>query len=319
MNMYLDYVAAKLIRLIGNTVTRPVATIFTLHRVCPPEKNNMPINEELRVAPEFLDSFLTMCLHHGYNFISMDELVRGLNLGKCAKKSLVISIDDGYKDIFTTAYPILKKHNIPFIFYISTSFPDKTAILWWYTIEELLMKNDTIVLADGKITHCASLSEKQEVFNKLRRIIFRMGRDVNDKLPHLLDGYDLNLSRQNSNLLIDWENIIDMSKDELCTIGAHSDNHFGLRFETAENVLEDMLLCKSKIENKTGQKVKHFSFPYGSVYSVGYRERLLAARAGFTTAVTTLSGACRSYHKYMFHSLPRVNFIQKSGMERLLG
>lgn len=315
MNVYIDYLASKTVHFIGSALTKPIATILTLHRVCPLEKDNLPICEDLKIDPEFFDEFITLSQHHGYNFISMDELVSGLLSGNRIEKALVISIDDGYRDTYTNAYPILKKHNVPFIFYVAASFPEKTAILWWYVIEELVMKNNVLVLADGRQIPCATMIKKQEAFNILRKMILRMGRDVQERLPYLLNGYDINLNWQNSSLMIDWENIVTMSKDELCTIGAHTEKHFGLRFETAENVLEDFLLCKSKIENKTGQHVKHLSFPHGSIYSVGCRESYLAAKAGFTTAVTTLSGACHSYHRYMLHSLPRVNFTQKSGMK----
>ena len=35
------------------------------------------------------------------------------------KKEIVISFDDGYKDTFLTAYPLLKKKNIPFIIFVT--------------------------------------------------------------------------------------------------------------------------------------------------------------------------------------------------------
>ena len=318
MNMYMDYLVSNMVHLIGNAVTRPIATIFTLHRVCTLEKDNLSACEELSVDPEFLDNFIKLSRRRGYNFISMDDLVSVLLSEKRIEKAFVISIDDGYKDTYSTAYPILKKQNVPFIFFVSTSFPDRTAILWWYVIQELITNNNVIVLTDGRKISCATLSEKQKAFTTLRRIILRMGRHVQERIPHMLSRYDNNLHWQNSKLMIDWEDIITMSKDELCTIGAHTEKHFGLRFETAENVLGDFLLCKSKLENKIGMQVRHLSFPYGSAYSVGCRESYLAAKAGFTTAVTTYSGVCHGLHRYMLHSLPRVNFTQGSCMQKYI-
>lgn len=315
MNMYLDYAASRIINLIGSAFTKPAATIFTLHRVYSPEHDSLPICDELMVEPEFLDRFIKTCRQRGYDFISMDELVSGLLSGK-SHNAFVISIDDGYKDIYTNAYPVLKSNNVPFIFYISTSFPDKTAVLWWYELEELLMKNDVITLADGKKIPCDTLSKKLEAFGTLRRMVLRMGRNFQEGIPRMLPGYEINLSFPKNSLMVDWGDIVAMSKDELCTIGAHTENHFGLRFESEENVLHDFLLCKKKIENKTGMPVKHFSFPYGTVYSVGCREIHLAAKAGFTTAVTTLPRACHSYHKHMLHCLPRVNFTERYVVEK---
>ena len=69
-------------------------------------------------------------------------------------KQVLLTFDDGYKDNYDLAYPILKKYNIPFAVFLTTSFPEKEAILWWYIIEDLIMKNEVILLSDVSKYNC---------------------------------------------------------------------------------------------------------------------------------------------------------------------
>jgi len=50
-----------------------------------------------------------------------------------SERFVVITFDDGYRDTFTTAYPILFRHSIPFTLYISTEMvasSDETSLTW---------------------------------------------------------------------------------------------------------------------------------------------------------------------------------------------
>lgn len=51
-----------------------IATIFMLHRVDTIDSNRLFPNENMKVSPEFLDSFIVELKSKGYEFISLDRL-----------------------------------------------------------------------------------------------------------------------------------------------------------------------------------------------------------------------------------------------------
>ena len=62
-----------------------------------------------------------------------------------------ITFDDGYRDLMQWAYPVLRKHNVPFALYIPTSFPDRIGELWWLALERVIAENSRIgLLIDGQ-------------------------------------------------------------------------------------------------------------------------------------------------------------------------
>ena len=95
-------------------------SILFMHKVVVKHDNKDRINlmkaNEIEVF--YLEKMLVY-LKKKYDLISLDQINERLkNKSKFKKKFIVITFDDGYKDNLTLAYPMFKKHNIPFTIYI---------------------------------------------------------------------------------------------------------------------------------------------------------------------------------------------------------
>lgn len=308
MNMYIEYAVLKALSFIANIVDSPQAAILMLHRTSSPIESALKINDMLNVDPYYLESFLSLSKKKGYSFISIDEMIFNLTMGKPQHKCLVVSIDDGYRCTYENAFPLLTSYDVPFIFYVSPAFPDKSIVLWWDIINDIIKDNDRIVLSDGNIIQCSTSELKHEAYVYLSKKILRSGPNVAEKLPLLFADTHVVRRDYNHHLLIDWAAIVEMSKNCLCTLGCHTTNHFGLRFEPMSSVIDDFMTSKSIMENSTGCQMKHLAYPYGTAYSVGFREGHIARTAGYESATTTYPSCIYKYHKHMLHFLPRINF-----------
>ena len=49
-----------------------------------------------------------------------------------------LTFDGGYKDMMTSAYPVLSQHGIPFTVYVPTAFPDGLGEAWWLALEQMI-------------------------------------------------------------------------------------------------------------------------------------------------------------------------------------
>ena len=87
----------------------------------------------LFVAPENFRRQMTYLRKRDYNVISLDRLVKGIRAGKTFKhNTVVITIDDGYKDNFTYAYPILEEYNFPAtIFLVANHIGNSVDFINW--------------------------------------------------------------------------------------------------------------------------------------------------------------------------------------------
>ena len=60
-----------------------------------------------------------------YNVINIEKALRAINYVEQIKdRSVVITIDDAYSSVYKYAWPIFKKHNLPFTLFVSTDVID---------------------------------------------------------------------------------------------------------------------------------------------------------------------------------------------------
>jgi len=297
-----------------------IATILMLHRVSCFEKWRLSQNENMKVSPEFLETFIEQSIKKGYTFISLDELYEILTKRKKASKLLVLTFDDGYKDNYEIAYPLLKNGNVPFTIYITTSFLDRLAILWWYIIEDVILKNDYIELSDGESYSCKDFQEKEITFLKIREKIIRNGDiDIIETLKKLFSKYNIDWISMNKmiceNLCLSIEDLIKLSQDTLVTIGSHTKNHYPLSRLPNDKVYEEIIIANRELENIIHKKIEHFAYPFGSHIESGEREFSIVKKIGFQTATTTRIGTIYYEHVNFLYCLPRIMLVENFKIE----
>jgi len=109
------------------------------------------------VTPEEFVKQMEYIKKNGYEVITFDELVRSIKDKKSLKRNkVVITFDDGYKDNFQYAYPVLKKHGFPATIFLISDFAGKTLsngkeFLNWDQM--VLMSKDGISFGGHTKTH----------------------------------------------------------------------------------------------------------------------------------------------------------------------
>src|SRR3982074_725451 len=91
-----------------------VGAILTLHHVRPPRPDRFQPNRLLEVTPHFLENVVRLLRPSPLDRVSLDEMHRRLTEGDARRRFICITIDDGYRDTLQWAYPILKRHEVPF-------------------------------------------------------------------------------------------------------------------------------------------------------------------------------------------------------------
>lgn len=283
-----------------------IGTIFMLHRVLPVQEAEFAPNKDMAVSVAFLERFVLEARQAGYTFTSLDQLCTHLEQGS-RQKMLVLTFDDGYRDNFTHAYPLLRRLQVPFAVYVTTSFPDGEAVLWWEAIEQLLLDHDQIELADGRVLACRTNQEKLVAFVSLRAAIMALPSDrLVERVNAMFAQAKFNWRPLCSTHAMQWEEISELARDPLVTIGAHTLSHPVLGALSPDQAILEMRGSRDRLEARIGMPVKHFCYPFGSRNEVGVREFELARNLGFRTATTTRWGNIFRAHRAHLHALPRV-------------
>jgi peptidoglycan/xylan/chitin deacetylase (PgdA/CDA1 family) len=286
--------------------------ILTLHHVTPETPRGFEPNSILKVTPEFLESVIIHMRAAGFEFIALDQVKARLN-GEAAsgKPFAVFTLDDGYKDNRDFAYPIFKRHGVPFTIYVPTEYADGNGELWWLALDEALRRLPSLEIErDGavRVYPLTTNSEKTAAFHDiywwLRRIPEIRARAIVRGLAAKA-GFDIvELCRE---LVMSWDEIRTFAEDPLVTIAAHTRSHFALAKLSAEEARGEMADSIARVANELGKPCRHFSYPYGDQGSVGDREFEIAHELGIETAVTTRKGLLRTSNGKAMMALPRLS------------
>ena len=284
-----------------------LGVVLMLHRVAEYDKSKLKPNEDLKVSPSFLQKAIDKYKKAGFVFLSLGE-VYDVITGKANLNSPFVSftLDDGYLDNYTTAYPIFKRNNVPFCIFVATDFPDKKAILWWITIEDLILANEKITLSDGSIYICKTNQQKWDTFRLIREKILKLDqRELLESLQKLFTNYNIDWLTPVQEMAMSWENIAELGKEPLCTIGAHTMSHPAFIPLSLEEIKAEINGGIERLHSVISYDIQHFAYPYGSIKEDGEREYEFLNSFKFKTVFVSYGGAVNKKNINNLTHLPR--------------
>jgi peptidoglycan/xylan/chitin deacetylase (PgdA/CDA1 family) len=290
-------------------LTRGKGVIFTLHSVRPEPPEPFEPNRILKVTPEFLDTAIETVRRAGYDIVSLDEAARRMKADAPTRPFACFTLDDGYRDNRDFAYPVFKRHNIPFAIYVPTAYPDGEGELWWLVLEAAIRKaNEIRIPLDGsdRVFEIRTPDEKSRAFHEiywsLRR---RPETELRAAVRMIADRAGYDASSLCGELIMSWDELRALAADPLVTIGAHTRRHFAVARLPEEEARAEIFESVARIERELARPCRHFSFPYGDAGSAGARDFSIARSLGLETAVTTHKDVLRP--KHALTGLPRVS------------
>ena len=165
----------------------------------------------------------------------------------------------------------------------------------------------TLTLADGSVLPCRTSQEKLDGFVSLRESIMALPSEgLGDGVNAMFAQANFDWPQMCDTEALSWDDLRELARDPLATIGAHTVSHPVLSALSVEQACAEMRDSRERIEAHIGVPVTHFCYPFGSRNEVGAREFELARQLGFKTATTTRWGNIFPRHSKHLHGLPRV-------------
>jgi peptidoglycan/xylan/chitin deacetylase (PgdA/CDA1 family) len=229
-----------------------------------------------------------------HDVVRLDEALEVLSGKRGAKRDLaVITFDDGYRDVYEHAFPVLREMKLPAIVYVPSGFIGTQKRLahdrLWAalnTMEKRML--GPMSLGVGGEFEAMLLRASDGVGNPhdvLERLIAHNPTPVLYDLADALEDR-LGLDRAEvprGQLPMSWEMLREMAVHGIET-GGHTAEHTVLTNQALDEARREIAQCKSVLERGTGRPVRHFAYCNG-LYSAGVAQALRAE--GFVSAATT--------------------------------
>jgi peptidoglycan/xylan/chitin deacetylase (PgdA/CDA1 family) len=122
------------------TTRREVIPVLMYHHIAVAGPGADAIRRDLSVSPANFEAQIRYLVEHGYEPISLESLIMHLQVGlSLPAKPVVLTFDDGFKDHYTNAYPLLKRYGFAGTFFVISGFVDegRPGHMSWSEIELL--------------------------------------------------------------------------------------------------------------------------------------------------------------------------------------
>ena len=247
-------------------------------------------------------------LSQNYTIVPMVDLVDRINKGKSLKRLVALTFDDGFKDNFTNAFPILKNFNAPATVYLITECIETGKAPWFMHFRqaflETSLKNCDFKLGNQRFSFVLETMEnRKKASDQMMAFLQKCNNHIRiEYLTHIFDLFDYHDSDHLSNMMLNWEEIREMSNHGI-SFGAHTHTHPVLASLDLFEAEQEIVRSKAIIEEKLNINVDEFAYPVGK--RIHYSDLLfpILKNHGFKYAVTTSKD--RISHHSNLHSLSR--------------
>ena len=273
------------------TLNRNKVIILLYHGICDDTFDLLKGYDERHIPRSLFRKHLEYLKRRGYVFVSMTGWLDAMEKKSRLKKSVVLTFDDGFRNVVGNAYPIMKEYGARGCLYLVSDLVGTDELLWTDYVETVIRNQKTAdfkFIFKGEVINYI-LSDSKSVGYAMKDIKARL-RTLPDKerREHLeqFGNYKL-IDIPREFIMADWEQIKTMDPDIL-EVGCHTRRHPNCtNLVTGEELEDELNNSKLDIEKNTVSKVIHFCYPAGA-----YNDRVISSLRsyGYKTAVTVEKG-----------------------------
>jgi peptidoglycan/xylan/chitin deacetylase (PgdA/CDA1 family) len=276
----------------------PRAFILLYHRV----SDGDPCCRNMSISPRLFRKQIAYLAHSRYRPISLTTLLDYLEgRTELTEDSIAVTFDDGYRDNFTMAYPILQEFQVPATIFLTTGLIDSQEAPWWDRVGRAIARlgrNCTPVQCPDpripaatwrQVRAAARVSRRRELVRATEIVesLKSFGGCQREQIVAALEG--LVVAESDMPLMLTWEMIRQM-RGELISFGSHTVTHPVLSRINAAEARRELSDSKRRIESMLGEEVPFFAYPNGAATDFSPQTIDLVREAGFKLALTTVSG-----------------------------
>jgi len=203
-----------------------------------------------------------------FQVISLDEAVARLKQGRpFTRPSVVLTVDDGYRDNYDILFPVLKDEKVTATIFLTTDLIGTNHRVWNEALAEAFLKTKKTELHLPGMFQTENFSIKNR--QQKRRVYVKISEHLKDLPSQERESYvrfveqELDPDYRNKQpVMLSWDQVREMRQAGIA-FGAHTATHPILTRLAHEDAREEIARSKNKIEQELQERVKHFAIPNG--------------------------------------------------------
>jgi peptidoglycan/xylan/chitin deacetylase (PgdA/CDA1 family) len=263
------------------------------------------LHRGLRVSAANFEAHLEY-LSRNLAIIPLARAVDCLRRGQPMPESTVaLTFDDGFRDNYETALPLLKKYRCPATVFVATDPLARRASLWPYKLMFWMSRSAALRLEffSGELPGVGRVAfdlgtarRRRRAATAVERFFWKLARAERERLLGIV-AKKLNVAPESDPFdelpMLGWDQLRAMA-DAGIEIGSHTVSHPSLAGIARDEASRELGESKRLLEKELGRPVRFFAYPFGGRKHLNAASERLVREAGYEAACTTIHGVNRS-------------------------
>lgn len=229
-----------------------------------------------------------------FNVLRLEDAVSMMIKGELVENAMVVTFDDGYRDNFVNAFPILEFFGLPATIFLTAGVIGGGALLWHDRVFAAFRGASVSSLRDpagsGRIYALGSPEEHLATLHEILRWLRAIPEARREEaIFALTNSLGARSNEEEKDIMLRWEDIRYMSQRGV-NFGAHTMTHPILSTLDEGRVMAEIFDSKAVIEEQVGMPVRTFAYPNGKRDDYNKTTIDFLKKSGFLCAVTTVFG-----------------------------
>jgi peptidoglycan/xylan/chitin deacetylase (PgdA/CDA1 family) len=273
---------------LGSVFRRPELIILTYHRVGSAD-GPFPALEVSRFRRQ-MEWIKRRC-----TVIVPEEVPEYARTGRQRRPAVLVTFDDGYRDYYQNAYPVLHELRIPALMFLATSFMDHGGMLWTDQVHWAATASRVATAAlpwDRRIAFDLRHTAQREAFTHRCKTYLKAVADAERRRWLLALMAELGVAGREDEVerqMLSWDEV--RATAELTRYGGHTHTHPIMSRLDPVDLEREVRLCRDRIVAETGVAPRYFAYPNGGPDDFSEPCKTVLRQHGFELGFTTIEGA----------------------------
>lgn len=274
------------------------AFVLMYHRVVDElVKIPSPIQPGMYVSKVSFELQMSFLKRH-FHIISFEDMISKLDAGKDITRCCSVTFDDGWKDNYDEAFPILASRGIPATIFLATGYIGTERWFWpeevSWCLSILAKRNALSELSDLAGTSLPRLGTTELIVDSFIEKLKMYRPEERENFVSQIRS--LCPERPRDRLMMNWGEARAMMDSGFVNFGSHTAGHTLLHQIRQEDIEREINTSKEDIRRNLGSDAMLFAYPNGGF---NHTIKMILQEYGFSGAVTTKKG-------YVCHATPRL-------------
>jgi peptidoglycan/xylan/chitin deacetylase (PgdA/CDA1 family) len=232
-------------------------------------------------------------LSKNYRLISLSDLLQELANPVSSEPAVAVTFDDGYRDLFYQAYPVLQKFRVPATVYLTVGAIETGEVAWYDKIFLALQlaRGDAFewTFDSPRRMPIGSKSEKLDAAVQIITWMRTLPDTMRREQCAILENHVRVPRADLSDRMLTWEQVRIMRQGGI-SFGSHTMSHPVVSRLTALELSNELLESKKIMEYRIQDSVADFAYPFGKSDEISPEAERMLTLGAYRSAATTEPG-----------------------------